>query len=232
MCSSSVIYKPTSHIPSFFGCCLLHSIAGRRWLLFWTPSTYPRFILYHIPKGHLLLAPVDFFCIWVHISLDLQVINYLIPYLHIFVEPVCTIILSSGGGSFKKRYVDKYIRSIGNILAAVGGARPPSQCAWKGCLSLRTPAWYIYERKTSSYQGLTPPGIHNLIFGHILPVSNPATARDHRPFLGHFHFPDLPRRILQRGNRHGAPPLQHTLFLILFVCPNLQCRNIPPQRLW
>ena len=60
------------------------------------------------------------FFIWLHTHPDLQGIEYPIPFLHIFTEHVCAIILSEVGASVNKRPSKQYLWSIGKIFASMG----------------------------------------------------------------------------------------------------------------
>ena len=59
-----------------------------------------------------------------HIPTDLQGIRYKIPFLQIFAYKVRTCVLAANHKPIKKRSVEQYIRSVGQIFAAMGAPDP------------------------------------------------------------------------------------------------------------
>ena len=66
----------------------------------------------------------DTFCTWLHIPKDLQDIKDKIPFQQIFAHKVRTGALAANNKPFHKQSLEQYIRSVGQIFAAVGGPDP------------------------------------------------------------------------------------------------------------
>ena len=64
------------------------------------------------------------FCSWLKISPNLKDIEDPIPFLQIFAKHVCAGLLSAQGQPIKKRSVEQYLRSIGQIFSSVGADNP------------------------------------------------------------------------------------------------------------
>ena len=66
----------------------------------------------------------DTFCTCLHIPHYLQDISDKIPFLQIFSHKVRTGVLAANNKPIQKRSVEQYIRSMGQIFAAVGSPDP------------------------------------------------------------------------------------------------------------
>ena len=66
----------------------------------------------------------DTFCTWLHIPNDLQYIKGKIPFLQIFAHKVRTSVLAANNKPIHKQSMEQYIRSMGQIFAAVGAPDP------------------------------------------------------------------------------------------------------------
>ena len=66
----------------------------------------------------------DTFCAWLSIPNDLKGVKYPIPFLQIFAHKVHTGVLAANYKPIHKQSVEQYIRSVGQIFAAMGGADP------------------------------------------------------------------------------------------------------------
>ena len=63
-------------------------------------------------------------CAYLGVSPDLSDVADPIPILQIFGHRVRSGVLAAKGGSIKKRLVEQYLCSVGQIFARVGGLRP------------------------------------------------------------------------------------------------------------
>ena len=79
---------------------------------------------YKIHKDTMSWCQWDSFCCWLQITPNLWGIKLFVPFLHIFSHKVHTWVLSVKLKTIQKQSVEQYIRSVCQILAAVGSPDP------------------------------------------------------------------------------------------------------------
>ena len=86
------------------------------------------------------------FCTWFCIHPNLQYINYLIPFLHIFADCVQSRVLAGNRLPISNKIVEKYLRSMGVIFVAVGTKDPTFNSADSLSFSLgQQLAYYVHK---------------------------------------------------------------------------------------
>ena len=123
-------------------------------------------------------------CRWLGISSDLQVSRDPVFFLHIFVELMRTILMTSSRIPIKKRSVEQYLHSIREIFCSRQDQRPTTQQVGKDQLSPGTADGNLQESRPSTY--LIPP--NPCLFPprpcHHLPIEDGKPRGNQIPSLG------------------------------------------------
>ena len=125
--------------------------------------------------------------------------------------------------SHQEEIREKYLHSIGQIFAAVGGYLTQSQQVGQARILVGPAARHLIQARTHTYTSTTHPGLYTKSPGIRLTRWHQLTAKYQQPGLDRFILTPQDRGILKGRCQHCPPLSPPTRPLVLHRPVSLQC---------